>query len=166
MPEQIHIFLADTCIISDFINCKFDCLNELKKRNCRILVLQEIYDELLKNFDASELESHYIEVINAEIDEYEQMLNINSLRLSAADKLCIAVAQTRGLCCVTKDKLLHSKCIKYGINVKWGLELLADLCEIKVIDKDIARDWGRAIYELDDFIEECIYSKFLKKLKI
>lgn len=38
MANVIRIFLADTCVISDFIKCKCDCLNELRNCNCKILV--------------------------------------------------------------------------------------------------------------------------------
>lgn len=142
MANVIRIFLADTCVISDFIKCKCDCLNELRNCNCKILVLQEVYDELLNSFERDEIDNNFVEIINAETEDYEQMLEIKSSKLSYVDKLCLSVSKRQNLCLITKDKLLYNKCTEYGIEVKWSLELLIHLCENKVIDKNILTKWA------------------------
>jgi rRNA-processing protein FCF1 len=87
-----------------------------------------------------------------------------STALAFQDKLCLAIAEEKGLTAVTNDKRLRSECATRGIPVKWGLEIMLDLVEAGQLARDDAVAVAEAIREGNPyFITNAIVDEFRKR---
>lgn len=155
----------DTCVVSDFIRTNANRLSEIRSHGCNVYILSEIRDELLKEFDFPTIEELALSIVDAEYNEYQDALLIESKALSIQDKLCISVAKKREMVCITKDFRMKKECESQNIQVLWSLQFLLKLCSNGIIDTTTARQWGREMQQLPNSrIPAKALDEFLSKL--
>lgn len=84
--------------------------------------------------------------------------------LSFADQLCLSVAQSGGYTCVTNDKALRGACTAVGVTVIWGLEIMAKLVRVGLLDYEEACLVARQISEINPFVTPAIVQRFIQKI--
>jgi len=87
-------------------------------------------------------------------------------RLSFQDHLCFLLARKDGATCVTNDSRLRRECTGSGIEVLWGLEVMADLVETHALETEFALATARAIHEANPrHITNGILNRFEARLR-
>lgn len=159
------IFLMDTCVVSDFIRTSPERLRELRSHGCNIFILEEIREELLREFDYPTIANLALSIVDVEMKEYDYALSIDSHALSSQDKLCISVAKNREMICVTKDFRMKKECDSKQVQVLWSLQFLLKLRDNCIIDTDTARQWGTEMQRLSNSrIPQNALEEFLSEL--
>jgi len=85
-------------------------------------------------------------------------------KLSFQDKLCLAVARSEGMTCVTNDTALRTRCTEENVQILWGLELLLLAVEKGGLVAGEAREIGTKICDMNTRIGDSVLRDFLSKL--
>lgn len=85
--------------------------------------------------------------------------------LSVTDCLCHVVARDAGCICVTNDKRLRARCERDGVPLLWGLELMIELAETRVLSRKEAETIAWRIHERNVRISRETILRFCTRLR-
>ena len=88
------------------------------------------------------------------------------LGCSLQDKICYVTAKNENYICATNDNKLRKECVKSGIEVLWGLEMMLILVKNKHLSKKEAIDTAEKIGECNKQISKKIIEEFGRLVKM
>ena len=122
-----RFLVVDANVLIDFVEADPSVLTLVSKHLGQIHVLRAVLDEV-EQLDQAECERLQLKVVDGTV---EQLVEAAAERgqLSFEDRLCMIVARDGGWICVSNDKPLRTACGEQGVQVWWGLEMMAELVE-------------------------------------
>lgn len=138
------LMIMDACVLIDYIKTDRAVLELVVKHVGSLYVTSSVVDEINEVDDEDELVSLGLVVIEPELED-AYVAGARSGPLSFEDWLCLLTAKRHGFTCVTNDKSLRKLCMKEGVSLLWGLELLAELHKVGGIPGKEAESTAQAI---------------------
>lgn len=158
----MRVLLFDANVLIDYFDAEPTVFSAIRASVGEIFVLDRVLREVgqLDAFRAAELGLQVYE------PAFEQMAEAASRRgrLSFQDHLCLAVARTEGMTCVTNDVALRTQCTDENVEILWGLELLVLTVKQGGIPATAAAEIGTAICEMNPRMGKAVFARFLKEL--
>jgi rRNA-processing protein FCF1 len=151
--------LADANPVIDYVGTNREILALVAAHFESLCILSTVLEEI-EDFDASECARLGIRLVEPTLDE---VIHASSRRgrLSVQDHLCLLVSRRLRLICVTNDIPLRKACEQEGVEVLWGLELMAALVGAGRMTSEDAIRTAKAIQMLNPFhIRQDIVDRF------
>ncbi len=156
--------ILDACVLIDFLQSDSSILKVLAEHMGPVHVTSTIIEEINDIDDESEFIELGLVVVEPEIEDAFSASTDGPL--SIQDQLCLLTAKRSGFTCVTNDKTLRKSCEQEGVQIMWGLELIAELHRAGGITKKYAEGLARAIAEANPMhITDEIISRFLERIR-
>lgn len=122
--ESHGALILDANVLIDYCDSDVSILG-LASEQRRMYVAGPVLDEV-EELDEDECERIGLRILQPSTEQLVEA-GRGSSALSFQDKLCLAMAEEKGLTAVTNDKRLRSECGTRGIPVLWGLGIMVDL---------------------------------------
>jgi rRNA-processing protein FCF1 len=164
MKKKPEILLFDANVLIDLCNADKSLLKKLNDKLFDIYIPDLIISEV-NNLDTSELKDFGINILNTPISILNQA-NFIKASCSLQDTVCLIQAKNNHYSLATNDKKLRKECIKAGIKIYWGLELILILAEAGDLTKSKALKNVHIIANKNKVITKELVKDFEKKLKI
>ncbi len=120
--EPPDSLISDANVLIDFAAADMEVLGILARSLGRIHVARDVLREV-KAITEAEARRLGLLICEPSLEEIMEA-SIRGGALSTRDKLCLAMARTRGWACLTNDHSLRKKCTEAGVRPLWGLEAL------------------------------------------
>ena len=163
MPRR-KLLLMDANVLIDFCDADPSVISLISEHVGQVHVPRPIlHDEVeqLGDLDWTDL------AIAAVDPPLETAMQASARRrgLSFHDHVCLLLARDNAWTCVTNDTRLRRECLAEGVEVLWGLEVVALLVEEGALPPAEAADLGRQIRAANlKFITVAILDRFLKRI--
>jgi len=105
-----------------------------------------------------------LDIIEPSIAQIYEAANMFGGGLSDEDHMCFIIARDEKAICATNEKPLRRKCKDSGIEVLWGLEMMAQLCEAGKITANSAEKLAHRIAQENITITQDIVIRFMKRI--
>ena len=153
----------DADVLIDFIKVDRNILRSIVKYVGQVLVLGDTVEKVRDVRSEDELTELGLTVI---LPDFRDAFAATSMsgRISYDDWLCFLTARRNECRCASNNKHLRSACIREGIPVIWGIELLAMLAESGGISKEKALSTAAAISKINPYITNDILESLAEKL--
>ena len=127
MTEQPpRLMIVDACVLIDFFKTDRSVLSLVSSYVGPTYVVSTVLEEV-KNINTEEdLAALGLIVIVPELEDLFEAEKGDG-PTSRQDRLCFLTAKRHGYTCVTNDKNLRRLCSDEGVDVCWGLQLIAKL---------------------------------------
>jgi rRNA-processing protein FCF1 len=157
-------FIADANVLIDYVRTSPDMLALVAKHLGPVCVEAAIVDEV-QQLDRAKCKAIGLSVVQASL----QQLTEASRRggpLSFEDKLCLVMARDHGWICLSNDGALRAECLKQGITVAWGLEVMLRLIALDHLDINRALEVAESIHVINPiYITKKILNQFCSKAR-
>jgi len=104
-----------------------------------------------------------IKVIDTSFESITMAMSLD-IKCSLQDKICYVTAKNDGYICATNDNKLRKECVKSGVEVLWGLEMMLVLVKNKHLSKKEAIETAESIAKENAQISESIVIEFIDKI--
>ena len=165
MSENEHhtLILTDANILIDYASCGMEVLALVSEHLAPVVVPDVILQEV-RRLTQEQIEEAGITVVETPLD----LLSPDPLvskRLSTQDRVCLEMASTNGWTCATNDRVLRNACQVRGVPLVWGLELMVELVDRRVLPEKKARNVGKKMHQVNPrSITEQVLTDFLARL--
>ncbi len=157
-------FIADANVLIDYVKTSPEMLALVVRHLGPVCVEATIVDEV-QQLDHAKCKAIGLSVVQASL----QQLTEASRRggpLSFEDKLCLVMARDHGWICLSNDGALRAECLKQGIAVAWGLEIMLRLIALDHLDIKRAVEVAESIHVINPiYITRKIFSEFRSKAR-
>jgi len=158
----LPLLLVDACVLIDYVNTSRDVLEKVSKHAGQVHVVSTIFREVTQ-IGPEDVLHLGLQVIEPSLDALV-WAGAKRGRLSFADRLALAVSKEHGFICVSNDKQLRDQCLREGVSVMWGLELLLKLVHSHAITKSKAEQVATAICRDNRWLGTAVLDQFLAKV--
>ncbi len=156
--------ILDACVLIDFLQTDSSVIKVLAEYIGPLYVTSTLIGEINDITDESDFVELGLLVVEPEIEDAFSVSTDGPL--SMQDQLCLLTAKRAGFTCITNDKNLRRLCEKEGVQIMWGLELIAELHKAGGITNKYAERLARAISESNPMhITPEIVSRFMDRIK-
>ena len=165
MSENEHhtLILTDANILIDYASCGMEVLALVSEHLAPVVVPDVILQEV-RRLTQEQIEEAGITVVETPLD----LLSPDPLvskRLSTQDRVCLEMASTNGWTCATNDRVLRNACQVRGVPLVWGLELMVELVDRRVLPEKKARNVGKKMHQVNPrSITEQVLTDFLARI--
>jgi len=161
-PERQRFLLLDACVLIDFCQTETAVLRLVVDHVADVFVATTVLAEV-RDFDEAAAVALGLRLVEPTLDQAFEAAS-RSGAVSFQDRICLALARDNGWTCVSNDKALRRACESAGIQVMWGLELVALLVEAGALTASAGREIGMAIRRVNRFITEEVLSRLLLRI--
>jgi predicted nucleic acid-binding protein len=163
--SKLRLLIMDANVLIDFLDTDASVLALISQHVGSLHVARPVVEEVAQ-FDESTAESLGITVVDASTEVLLAAASGRG-RLSFPDRLCLVLAREKGWSCVSNDGRLRRACTDDGVEVLWGLEVIAMLVEAGALPVQAARDLALDIQRNNPrFITDEIVDRFLARLGV
>jgi rRNA-processing protein FCF1 len=155
--------IVDACVLIDFASVNPIILNLAAKHIGPVIVTSQVLEEV-EEFDEERAAETGLTVIRPDEDLINHAVSHRS-NLSTSDKVFFSLARDRGYICWTSDRELRKLCVKHGIKVLWGLEVMLILCEGGHLTRTAALRTARSINRINRYITDEVLADFETKIE-
>jgi len=159
----LRVLLFDANVLIDYFDAEPTVFASIRRSVGEIYVVSCILQEV-EQLDALQAVELGLQVFEPDLELMNSAATSRG-RLSFRDRLCLAVARSEGMTCVTNDTALRTHCTENSVEVLWGLELILLAVEAGGLLASEAREIGETICQLNPFIGEDVLARFLAKLR-
>ena len=165
MSENEHhtLILTDANILIDYASCGMEVLALVSEHLAPVVVPDVILQEV-RRLTQEQIEEAGMTVVETPLD----LLSPDPLvskRLSTQDRVCLEMASTNGWTCATNDRVLRNACQVRGVPLVWGLELMVELVDRRVLPEKKARNVGKKMHQVNPrSITEQVLTDFLARI--
>ena len=133
------LLVVDANVLIDYANSDPGILSLVANNIGTIYVPSVVLDEV-EQFNEDDCEKLGLQVLDEPVNV---LLSAGEGRgpLSFPDRVCLLLAKENQWTCLSNDKPLHKACKKDGVTVIWGLRLMIDLVEKKLLDNICPAAW-------------------------
>lgn len=164
MPAVRTVLLADADVLIDYRESELGILELVVEYVGRVVVLAPVLGEV-RGVTAAHCARLGIEVVEVETERMLQAAEVES-RVSFNDRLCLVTCREEGWTCVTNDGALRRLCERHGVEVRFGLGLMADLVAAGALTQQRAVAVARRIQASNPLhINERVLARFLASLE-
>lgn len=156
------LLIVDACVLIDFWQTDPSVVTLLARHVGELHVAASVLDEVDDLDHAAALEAG-LKIVQPELDVLTGAAQ-SRRGLSFQDHQCLILARTRGWICVTNDGRLRKVCAEDGVDVLWGLQLLARLVEAGGLPVDDAMELANDMARLNPFLTANILKRFKASL--
>ncbi len=165
MLENEHgtLILTDANILLDYASCGMEVL-PLVSEHVAPMVVPDVILQEVRRLTQEQIEDAGIAVVETPLS----LLSPDPLvskRLSTQDRVCLEMASANGWICATNDKVLRSACQARGVRLVWGLELMVELVDRRVLTEKTARNVGKKMHQVNpNSITKQVLTDFLARI--
>lgn len=157
-----NLMIMDACVLIDFVKADRSVLKLISKHIGPVYVASTVLDEVNEIDNQDDLVKLGLIVLEPELEDLFEATSVLG-PTSFQDRICMLTAKRHELTCVTNDKNLRRLCEQEGIDIYWGLQLLAELHNAGGITFEGAKEIAQAIHEKNHkHISEEILAKFIE----
>ncbi|MBN1696750.1 MAG: hypothetical protein JW881_04490 [Spirochaetales bacterium] len=157
-PERKAV-ICDANVLIDFTTVDLDILAKAASFYSKVYVPDCIIHEV-NNLSSEKAEKLGIIIIPTPYREVVKLPN-----LSFEDAVCLFYVKKENYVCITNDKVLRRECIAAGGEVVWGMEMLLNMVQKKIISTKKATSVAKKISEINPTITKTVLDDFLHKLE-
>ena len=158
MVEGPEVLLADASVLIDYVDTDVEILQLIATKLGRLLVAKQILEEVPR------LTLRRCQRLDISVIEPETEILVQTAQRSAAlgfrDTLCLVLCEVNRWTCLTNDGGLLKACLRSEVPVRRGLSLMAELVDLRYLDRAKALSVARAIHRINPFITEAIVAEF------
>ena len=158
-----RIVICDANILIDYAKANKRIIGLITTHLYEIWVPLPVWEEVHDLLD-DDVDDLGIKLFEPELEQIIEATSIIGGSLSEEDKLCFIVARDENAICATNDKNLRNMCKNNSIDVLWGLEMMAELCEAGKLTAKAAEKVAKKIEQDNKMITNAIIKRFMKRI--
>ena len=160
-PERLLIL--DACVLIDICLEDSTLLGLATSSLGKIVVLSPVLEEV-DQLDDTEIERLGLSIIDPEL---EVIIEATARRggLSFRDKICLLYSRDSKGTLYTNDRTLLNAASDYGIDARWGLEILVELVTAGQLTSSDALAAAQGICDRSRFPSDPLISEFRRRLR-
>ena len=158
-----RVVICDANILIDYAKANKKIIGLIIEHLYKIKVPLPVWEEV-NDLSDEEAEILGIDIIEPSIAQIYEAANMYGGGLSDEDYLCFIIARDEKAICATNEKPLRRKCEDSNIEVLWGLEIIAQLCEAGKITANLAEKVAHKIAQENITITEDIITRFIERI--
>jgi rRNA-processing protein FCF1 len=149
MSENEHhtLILTDANILIDYASCGMEVLALVSEHLAPVVVPDVILQEV-RSLTQEQIEEAGITVVETPLDLLLPDPLV-SKRLSTQDRVCLEMASANGWTCATNDRVLRNACQARDVRLVWGLELMVELVDRRILPEKKARNVGKKMHQVN-----------------
>ena len=162
-PCPSPLLIVDACVLIDFWQTDPGVVSLLARYVGTLHVAASVLAEVDGLDHAAALEAG-LHVVEPELDVLAEAA-ASRRGLSFQDHQCLILTRTHGWVCVTNDGRLRKVCGEDGVDVLWGLEVLALLVEAGGLPGDDAVEFAHQMARFNHFLTSDILARFEARVR-
>jgi len=164
MATPRALLIIDANVLIDFALADVSILALVAKHLGEVQIPLYLLEEV-EQLDESLCAQLGLKVVDPSLDLLSQAASAQG-KLSFEDHVCLLLAKTNGLTCVTNDRALRKACVDEQVPTLWGLELMIGLVEGDHLTVEAAASVAHAISGLNPLhITAEIVARFEERIR-
>ncbi len=157
------LLIVDACVLIDFWHADPSVVALICRHVGQLNVAQGVLAEV-RGLDASTAQDAGLRVVQPDFEVLSEAATAGR-GLSYQDQQCLILARMHGWTCVTNDGRLRRVCAEDGVDVLWGLELLAQLVEAAGIPAAQAVALAHEMARANRYLTTAILTRFQDRVR-
>jgi hypothetical protein len=165
MSENEHhtLILTDANTIIDYGSCGMEVL-ALVSEHVAPMVVPDVVQQEVRTLTKEQIKEAGIVVVETPLALLAPP-PLASKQLSTQDRVCIEMASANGWTCATNDKVLRNACQARCVRLVWGLELMVELVDRRVLLEKKAQNVGNKMHQVNPkSITKQVLTDFLARI--
>jgi rRNA-processing protein FCF1 len=149
MSENEHhtLILTDANILIDYESCGIEVL-ALVSKYVAPMIVPDVVQQEVRTLTKEQIEKAGVTVVETPLALLAPA-PLASKQLSTQDRVCLEMASANGWTCATNDKVLRNACQARGVRLAWGLELMVELVDRRVLPEKKAQNLGKKMHRVN-----------------
>jgi len=152
-------YVLDANILIDYQGVDLSIFSLAAEHLGRLLVPRDIIIDEVADMTPELCKRHNITCIDPTL-AYIALAQATNSALSFYDLLFFALAQDENAICVTNDQRLRNHCQEHGLELCWGLQLMVELVDARVLERQRAIEVATEICRQNPTLSDAILRRF------